>query len=147
MYICTYYRQKYSIYANEKCLNVRTYLVICLVYRDAFSIVIIDVVILLTLDLKINLVGNLLLIIWYIFKKLDDMKSWKTIWSQIPFLFFLTNFVLFLNIKINQSDWKGSFIKNQINRLLGLLVVVGDPILDLWILGPWRRSLLSLSAI
>ena len=47
----TYYRQKYSIYANEKCLNVKTYLVICLVYRDAFSIVIIDVVILLTLDL------------------------------------------------------------------------------------------------
>ena len=48
----------YTIYANEKCLNVKTYLVICLVYRDAFSIVIIDVVILLTLDLKINLVSN-----------------------------------------------------------------------------------------
>ena len=48
----------YTIYANKKFLNVKTYLVICLVYRDAFSIVIIDVVILLTLDLKINLVSN-----------------------------------------------------------------------------------------
>ena len=102
----------YTIYANDKCLNVKTYLVICLVYRDAFSIIIIDVAILLTLDLKINLVGNLLLIIWYIFKKLDDMKSWKTILSQIPFFVLLDKFcaISFINSKIsskykNKSEW------------------------------------------